>query len=55
MSRFPALPSANIFLLWFCILQGKLIENANSLLLNMDSFNELLPNSIYKKGKTVTE
>lgn len=55
MSRFPCPSPANIFLLWFYILQGKLIENTNSLLLNMDSFNELLLNSIYKKGKTVTE
>lgn len=51
MSRFPALPSANIFFLWFFILQGKLTEKTNSLLLNMDSLNKLLLILCTKKEK----
>lgn len=49
MSKFSALPSTNSFLLWFYRNHKKLTEDTYSLLLDMDSFIELLLNSSTKR------
>lgn len=54
MSKFSALPSTNSFLLCFYRCHRKLTEETYSLLLDTDSFLELLLNSRYKKSNSYT-